>query len=68
MLRCRPTRLLLKQEDISEYEAKKRIWKSNEPRQSSDVSAPVCNNNVDMDNKINKRQLVRDRVGFSEKL
>jgi hypothetical protein len=65
MLRIRPTRILLKQDDITEYENRKSSWKAPQPQ---DKSGALMDASSKGDSKEARRQAARERIGISEKL
>lgn len=75
MLRCRPTRMLLKQDDIEEYKSKRAVWAAEKEAVDAKESCPMDRVGAagrqisEPSNRVNeKRQAARDRIGISEKM
>ena len=67
MLRSRPTRILLKQDDITEYENRKSSWKAPQPPDYRGGEMLV-DASIKAEGKDARKQAARERIGISEKL
>ena len=67
MIRINPTKILLKNEDLKEYEQVKGEWiekQKNIKKKNDDIN--ITNNNNNNNNNNNKKAVARQRIGLFE--